>query len=78
MQSWLAGIIVFAAMVYLGRVAWVTLRPPRAGQNGAGSRCSVGCDGCGESSTGLTHRPLVMLQGLEAPPTKPDSKLGRR
>jgi hypothetical protein len=46
-QSIAVALIILAALVYTGRLAWKRLRAFRAGKDGA-TPCETGCGSCGD------------------------------
>jgi hypothetical protein len=46
-QTIVAALIILAALVYTGRLAWKRLRAFRAGKDGA-TPCETGCGSCGD------------------------------
>ena len=46
-QTIATGLIILAALIYTGRLAWLRLRTFRAGRDGA-TPCETGCGTCGE------------------------------
>ena len=69
-QTWAAGLIVLAAVLYVGRRGWRRLRSFRAGLQGEAS-CTTGCGKCGtEGATAVTPRASVLVQIARAGKTK--------
>ncbi|HKC65360.1 MAG TPA: hypothetical protein VKB86_17085 [Pyrinomonadaceae bacterium] len=73
-QTIATALIILAALIYTGRLAWLRLRTFRAGRDGATS-CETGCGSCGEKPKQVTTQRTVFVEiSRSSPSSRPNIK----
>ncbi|PYS46783.1 MAG: hypothetical protein DMF68_18110 [Acidobacteria bacterium] len=60
-QTIATALVILAALIYAGRLAWLRLRAFRAGRDGASS-CETGCGSCGEKPKQVAKQRTVFVE----------------
>jgi hypothetical protein len=60
-QTITVALIILAAAIYVGRLAWMRLRSFRAARSGAAS-CETGCGSCGSNQKPVATEKTVFVE----------------
>ncbi|MDQ3816878.1 MAG: hypothetical protein M3362_04185 [Acidobacteriota bacterium] len=71
-QTIATGLVILAALIYAGRLAWLRLRAFRAGRGGART-CETGCGTCGgeKPKQAATERTVFVEISRSRPSSRP-------